>query len=75
MELMQFIEDSARFFGCQFVISTHSPFLLSMRGAKIYDMDCDPVDVRRWTELSNVRVYYDFFMKHRHAFERAPFDD
>ena len=75
MELMQFIEDSARFFGCQFVISTHSPFLLSMRGAKIYDMDCDPVDVRRWTELSNVRVYYDFFMKHRHAFERTPFDD
>ena len=75
MELMQFIEDSARFFGCQFVISTHSPFLLSMRGAKIYDMDCDPVDVRAWTQLKNVRAYYDFFMKHRQAFERAPFDD
>ena len=69
MELMQFIEDSARFFGCQFVISTHSPFLLSMRGAKIYDMDSDPVDVRRWTELKNVRVYYDFFMKHAHKFD------
>ena len=75
MELMQFIEDSARFFGCQFVISTHSPFLLSMRGAKIYDMDCDPVDVRRWTDLGNVRAYYDFFMKHRQAFERTTFDD
>src|SRR5690554_331560 len=32
MELMKFIEDSARFFGCQFIISTHSPFLLSMSG-------------------------------------------
>lgn len=75
MELVQFIGDSARFFGCQFVISTHSPFLLSMRGAKIYDMDCDPVDVRPWTQLANVRAYYDFFMKHKHAFERAPFDE
>ena len=37
LELLRFIEDSARFFGCQFVISTHSPFLLSMPGAKIYD--------------------------------------
>lgn len=27
IELQRFIEDSARFFGCQFIISTHSPFL------------------------------------------------
>ncbi len=69
MELCQFISDSARFMGCQFVISTHSPFLLSMRGAKIYDLDSDPVDVRRWTELKNVRTYYEFFKKHQKAFE------
>ena len=67
-ELLQFLEDSARFFGCQFIISTHSPFLLSMRGAKIYDMDEEPVDVKRWTELSNVRVYYDFFKKYENEF-------
>ena len=60
-ELVKFLEDSARFFGCQFVISTHSPFLLSMRGAKIYDLDEDPADVKRWTELENVRAYYTFF--------------
>lgn len=69
MELCQFISDSARFFGCQFVISTHSPFLLSMHGAKIYDLDSDPVDVRRWTELKNVRTYYDFFREHAREFE------
>lgn len=69
MELCQFISDSARFFNCQFVISTHSPFLLAMRGAKIYDLDSDPVDVRRWTELKNVRTYYDFFREHGHEFE------
>lgn len=69
MELCQFISDSARFFNCQFVISTHSPFLLSMRGAKIYDLDSDPVDVRRWTELKNVRTYYEFFKAHEREFE------
>lgn len=68
-ELLKFLEDSARFFGCQFVIATHSPFLLSMRGAKIYDMDENPVDVKRWTSLSNVREYYDFFKKHEREFE------
>ncbi|MBQ7886061.1 MAG: AAA family ATPase [Clostridia bacterium] len=69
MELCQFISDSARFMGCQFVISTHSPFLLSMKGAKIYDLDSDPVDVRKWTELRNVRTYYEFFKTHQSAFE------
>ena len=67
-ELLRFLEDSARFFGCQFVIATHSPFLLSMKGAKIYDMDEEPVDVKRWTELENVRAYYDFFKKHENEF-------
>ena len=67
-ELVKFLEDSARFFGCQFVISTHSPFLLSMRGAKIYDLDEDPADVKRWTELENVRAYYTFFRDHSEEF-------
>lgn len=68
-ELSQFLEDGARFFGCQFVIATHSPFLLSMRGAKIIDLDADPACVRRWTDLPAVRAYYDFFTRHKHAFE------
>ena len=67
-ELVRFLEDSARFFGCQFIIATHSPFLLAMKGAKIYDMDEEPVDVKRWTELSNVRSYYEFFKAHEKEF-------
>lgn len=67
-ELLKFLEDSARFFGCQFVIATHSPFLLSMKGAKIYDMDEEVVDVKRWTELPNVRAYYNFFKKYEKEF-------
>lgn len=67
-QLVRFLEDSARFFGCQFIIATHSPFLLSMKGAKIYDLDEEPVDVKRWTELENVRAYFDFFKKHEKEF-------
>jgi predicted ATPase len=68
MELVGFLEESARFFGCQFIISTHSPFLLAMRGAKIYNLDENPVMIERWTELENVRTYYDFFKAHENEF-------
>lgn len=67
-ELLKFLEESARFFGYQFIIATHSPFLLSMKGAKIYDMDEEPVYVKKWTELANVRAYYDFFNEHKNEF-------
>ncbi|MDF2944638.1 MAG: family ATPase [Herbinix sp.] len=68
MELMIFLEESARFFGCQFIISTHSPFLLAMRGARIYNLDKNPVTIERWTELENVRAYYDFIKTHEKEF-------
>lgn len=68
-ELVRFLGDSARFFGCQFLIATHSPFLLSIKNAKIYDLDEEPVDVKRWTQLGNVRAYYEFFKKHENEFK------
>jgi len=67
-KLRQFIEDSARFYGCQFIIATHSPFLLSMKGAKVYDLDSTPVEAKKWTELENVRIYHEFFEEHRDEF-------
>lgn len=69
MELTSFIEESARFFGCQFIISTHSPFLLSIKYAKIYDLDAEPVTTKRWTELENVRTYFNFFKAHEKEFD------
>ena len=69
IELQRFLVDSARFYGCQFIIATHSPFLLAMKGAKIYDLDEDPADVKKWSELGNVRAYYEFFREHRSEFE------
>lgn len=69
IELVAFIESSARFFGCQFIIATHSPFMLALKGAKIYDLDENPVDIKRWTQLEHVRDYYNFFKTHIEAFE------
>lgn len=69
IELVKFIEDHARYLSCQFIIATHSPFMLSIRGAKIYDLDENPVDIKRWNELENVREYYDFFKEHENEFK------
>lgn len=67
-DLKEFIEESAENFDCQFVISTHSPILLSMKGAKIYDIDSFPVECKKWTELENVRNYFEFFCEHSDEF-------
>lgn len=67
-ELADYIAASARYYGCQFVLSTHSPVLLSMEDALIYNLDEVPVQTRKWTELENVRKYFDFFDSHRAEF-------
>lgn len=69
IELMQLLEQTARYCGCQFIIATHSPFLLSMSGARVYDLDETPVAVKNWWELENTKTYYAFFSKYRHLFE------
>lgn len=68
LRLKEFLEDSARHFGCQLIITTHSPILLSMKGAKIYDLDEFPVCTKKWTELENVRKYFEFFEERREEF-------
>ncbi|WP_461225240.1 AAA family ATPase [Lacticaseibacillus suihuaensis] len=67
--LVETIGQSARFFGCQFIIATHSPFVLALPGAKVYDLDHAPVVVRPWSELPEVRVFADFFKAHAREFK------
>lgn len=69
LELAAMLEEQARYFGCQLIIATHSPFLLAMRGARIYDLDARPAEPRNWWELENTRIYFEFFEKHRGLFE------
>ena len=67
-DLCEYISASASHYGCQFIIASHSPVMLSMPNAVIYDLDSYPVETKKWTELENVRKYFDFFEKYRHLF-------
>ena len=67
--LADFLSESVRYCGNQLIISTHSPFLLALPGAKIIDLDDHSRIVESWTQLKNPRVYFDFFKKHEHEFE------
>lgn len=69
LELVGMLSKLARYCGCQFIIATHSPFLLSMPGARIYDLDECPVDIKKWWELENPKIYYEFFKRNKHLFE------
>ena len=71
MILADFLLDAVRYCGNQLVISTHSPFLLALPGAKIIDLDDHSRTADSWTKLKNARVYYDFFKKHAPEFEEG----
>ena len=68
-ELARFLEDSARFYRCQFIVATHSPFLLAMKGAVVYNLDESPIAPCPWQELPAVRAWYAFFRAHREELE------
>lgn len=67
--LAEKINQMARLLKCQFIISTHSPFMLGTLNAKIYNLDTKDLNTVKWTELESVRYTYDFFEKHRYEFD------
>ena len=69
LELVQLINELSRFFKCQFIIATHSPFLLAIPNAKIYNLDETPVTEKKWYELENMQIYYNFFKENKNNFE------
>ena len=69
LQLSALLEELARFCGCQLILATHSPFLLAMNGAKVYDLDAYPATAKNWWELENPKIYYEFFKKHAAEFE------
>ncbi len=72
--LADYLAESVRYCGNQLVISTHSPFLLALPGARIIDLDEHARVADSWTQLKNPRVYYEFFRKHARAFEEEAED-
>lgn len=68
LELVKLLEKRANEEECQFIMATHSPFLLAMEGARVYNLDACPACVCPWWELENVRIYYEFFKEHKALF-------
>ena len=61
MELMEIIQKNAGAGHAQFVVTTHSPLLLTMEGARIYSFDHLPVKSVSFRETEHFRVYKEFF--------------
>lgn len=70
MELAQYITMLAYRLNSQFIIASHSPFILSMEGARIYDLDSHPSNVKEWFQLDNMKAYYQLFKKYGTKFEK-----
>ena len=68
VKLANEINKMSRLLGCQFIIATHSPFMLGTLRAKIYNIDSKEYDIVKWSELENVRYFYEFFKMHEDEF-------
>lgn len=69
VKLAQKINEMARYLGIQFIIATHSPFMLGILDAKIYNLDTKEYEVQKWSELENVKYFYNFFKDREEEFK------
>lgn len=67
--LKTFIEGMARIEDCQFIIATHSPFIMALNYSRLYDLDDVPAKEKKWYELEHVKQYYDFFKRNNRFFQ------
>lgn len=68
VQLAEDINQMARLLDTQFIIATHSPFMLGTLNAKIYNLDCKEVREDKWSNLDNVRFFYEFFKQREGEF-------
>lgn len=66
--LKQYIEEMVGYEQCQFIISTHSPFLLALDNARVYNLNLCPVAVQQWTDIEEVKTYFQFFQQYADQF-------
>ena len=69
VKLAEKINEMSRYLGAQFIIATHSPFMLGILNAKIYNLDTNDYRVQKWSELENVKYFYNFFKNKKNEFE------
>ncbi len=73
VKLAEQINQMARYLGVQFVIATHSPFMLGILEAKIYNLDTKTYQIQKWTELEHVKYFYQFFEARKEEFQEKQF--
>lgn len=69
VKLAEKINEMSRLLGVQFIISTHSPFMLGILNSKIYNLDTEDYKIQKWSELDNVIYFYNFFKNRKNEFE------
>lgn len=69
MVLYDFLVEATEAYNCQLIIATHSPFLLALPGAKIYNFDTSPMSCSTWQELESVKSVFNFFQERKELFE------
>lgn len=70
VKLAEEINKMARYLDIQFIIATHSPFILGILNAKIYNLDTEDYKVQKWSELENVKYFYEFFKNRENEFKK-----
>lgn len=70
VKLAEEINKISRYLGIQFIIATHSPFMLGILDAKIYNIDTEDYKVQKWNELDNVKYFYKFFKNRESEFKK-----
>lgn len=69
LKLIEFLQTTASFLGMQFIIATHSPLILGMKNAVIFNLDEEGAPRSKWSELENIRVLQQFFSERANEFE------
>ncbi len=65
LNLMEIIRENCEAGHAQFIITTHSPILLSFSGARIYNFDKIPLQTVKYEETDHYRIYRDFFSQRK----------
>ncbi len=69
--LAKLVRYSSERCNAQFIIATHSPFLLSIPHASIIDLDSSPAVHADWWQLDNMKLYYNLFKSFQTEFEQG----
>lgn len=62
LELLRLLSDYRRRGHAQFIIATHSPLLMAVKGAQVFALGAGPLAPVTYQETEHYRLYRDFFI-------------